>query len=72
MNTRVSLSELAVVGSEGATDILFCTAKRCCGGPYDGGLEVKCGVPIGNSTSKSDILDMGERPGKPVGGTMLP
>jgi hypothetical protein len=72
VNTRVSLSELTVVGSDGATEILFGKVKRCCGGPYDGGLEVKTGVPCGRLISNVELFDIGDMFENAAEGTILP
>jgi hypothetical protein len=60
-NNLVSLSELAVLGSEGATEMrLLMEGLVVRGACAIGGLDVKIGVPGGRSMSNVDDLETGE------------
>ena len=67
----MSLSELAVFGSEGATEMRLLIEGLARGAWTSGGLEVKIGVPGGSSMSKVDDLDTGES-GDRTDGSMEP
>lgn len=70
--SRVSLSELAVFWSDGATEMRFEIEGLVRGAWARGGLEVKIGVPGGRSMSKVEDLDTGDSGERLAGNMMVP